>query len=232
MLDHSVVGEAGRVYAFAGRELRAFECLTEGSPDFADARDVRDHVGVVVHAMEVDQRLRQSRVRPRHLMEDVEAPPKRVRGFGSFQRVAPQVVRGLPFARQRAAIEGALEVANGAAPPFEACLPAGFGKIVDLVQVVLAAEPRLLDGAERELLFVARVEPVVEARGLDLGLVRARRREFRRFRWCRAIARRGEGQDSEQRVQRTHADVLYAVGIRSMSRCLAVRQRLSGRGRF
>ncbi len=196
------------MHAFAGRELRAFERLTERAPDFADARDVRDHVGFVIHAVEVDQRLRQAGVRPRHLMEHVEAAAKRLRGLGPLQGVAPQVVRGLPFGRELAAIEVALEIANGAAPPFEVRLRAGFRKIVDLVEVVLAAEPRLLDGAEREVFFVARVEPVVQTRGHELGLVGARGGEFRCFRRRRALAPRGEGQDNEQRVQRTHADGL------------------------
>ena len=194
------------MHAFAGRELRAVERLTERATDFADARDVREHVGFVAHAVEVDQRLRQARVRTGHLMEHVEAPAKRLGGLGPLQRVTPQVVRRLPFARQLAAIERALEIANGAAPPFQMRFCAGFRKIVDLVEVVLAAESRLLDGAEREVFFVARVEPVVQACGLDLVRIRARGFQRRGFGRRRATAARDEREShgQEQGVRGAH----------------------------
>ena len=136
--------------AFTGRDLRALEGLTDGSSDFADARDVRDHVGFLVDAVEIDQRSRQPRVRPLHLIEGVEAATKWPRRLCALEAVAPEVVGGLPFRRQPRAIEVAREVANGAAPPFELRLGTALGQIVDLVVVVFATEPRFLERAERE----------------------------------------------------------------------------------
>ena len=157
------------MHAFTGRDLRALEGLTDGSPDFADARDVRDHIGFLVDAVEVDQRLRQPRVRPLHLIEDVEAATKRPRRLGALEAVAPEVVRGLPFRRQPRAIEVALEVANRAAPPFELRLGTALGQIVDLVVVVFATELCFLQRAERECFFVPCIQPVVQACGLTPG---------------------------------------------------------------
>ena len=169
LLDYGIVGETRRMDAFTGCDLRALEGLTDGSSDFADARDVRHHVGFVVDAVEIDQLSRQRRVRPLHLIEGVEAATKWPRCLCALEAVAPEVVGGLPFRRQPRAIEVALEVANAAAPPFELRLGTALGQIVDLVVVVFTAEPRFLERAEREFFLVPGVEPPVEACCLTLG---------------------------------------------------------------
>jgi hypothetical protein len=169
LLDHGVVREPWRMHAFTGRDLRAREGLTDGASDFADARDVRDHIGFVVDPVEIDQLLRQHGMRPAHLMERVGAAAKRPGGLCALEAVAPEVVRGLPFRRQSGAIEVALEVANGAPAPFELRLGPALGQIVDPVVVILATEPGFLERAERESLLEPRVEPDVEAGGLTLG---------------------------------------------------------------
>ena len=82
--EDGVVGEARRVHAFAGRELCVLERFAERAAHLADAGDVGNHVGLLVDAMEVEQSLRQERVRALHLMEHVAAPAKRPRGLGAF----------------------------------------------------------------------------------------------------------------------------------------------------
>ena len=92
LLHHGLVREPRRVHAFVGRKPRAFERLADRAADFADPCDVGRHVGFIVDAMEADELLRQTRVRPVHLMEDVAPAAERQRVLGSLQRVDPQVV--------------------------------------------------------------------------------------------------------------------------------------------
>src|SRR6185503_20061096 len=113
----------------------------------------------------------QRRVRPLHLLKDVAAPPERPRRLRALEPVAPEVVRGLRFGCQEIAVEIALELDHGRAQPLEALLGSRLGKIVDAIVVVLAAEARLRQRAEIELLLVTRVEPSVQARALAFGSV-------------------------------------------------------------
>ena len=92
MLHHGLVREARRVHAFVGGKPRAFERLADRAADFSDPCDVGRHVGFIVDAMKTDELLRQTRVRPVHLMEDVAPAAEGQRVLGSLQRVDPQVV--------------------------------------------------------------------------------------------------------------------------------------------
>ncbi len=182
--------------AFAGSHLRRFEHFTERTADFADAGDVRDHVRLVVDPMEVDQPLRQERVRALHLMKRVATPAERPRGFRALEAVEPEVVRRLPFGCEQLTVELALELANRRSQPFELHERAGLGEVIDLVVVVLAAELRLGQRREVELLLVACVEPFIEPRRLARGLFSGRRAGL--LRRGRGVAGAAGGEDHGQ----------------------------------
>src|SRR5690606_2148850 len=149
--------------ALARRDLRELERLLERPAELAEPRDVRDHVGLFVYAVKVDQRLRQARVRPAHLMEHVTAPAKPVRGLAELEGVAPEVVRRSRLGIELVPIELTLELRNAVAHPGTLCLAGGLRHVVDAVVVVLAPECRLRERAEVESLLEARIEPLVQA---------------------------------------------------------------------
>src|SRR5687767_10916713 len=141
-------------------------------------------------------------------MEDVAAPPKRPCRLEALETVAPEVVGRLRFRRQRVAVEVSLELDDGRAQPFEPSFGSRLGKIVDAVVVVLAAEARLRQRAEVELLLVTRVEPFVEARAFPLGDARRRGVGRRRSRNGHlAFAREGCESGQYDSGQCAHASV-------------------------